>query len=42
MVRETITRLLRRFERQGWVRTGRARVDILDATALRALAAEPR
>ena len=37
-----INRLLKRLERQGWVRTGRARVDILDAAALRALAAGPR
>ena len=41
-VREIVTRLLRRFERQGWVRTGRERIDILDAAALRALAAGPR
>lgn len=41
-VREIVTRLLKRFERQGWVRTGRERVDILDAAALRALAAGPR
>ena len=40
--REIVTRLLKRFERQGWVRTGRERVDILDAAALRALAAGPR
>jgi len=38
-VREIVTRLLRRFERAGWVAIGRERVDILDATALRALAA---
>ena len=37
-----LTRLLKRFERQGWVRTGRERVDILDAAALRALAAGSR
>jgi len=41
-VREIVTRLLKRFERQGWVRTGRERVDILDAAALRALAAGSR
>mgnify|MGYP003738900187 CR=1 FL=1 len=41
-VREIVTRLLKRFERAGWVRTGRERVDIIDAAALRALAAGPR
>lgn len=41
-VREMVTRLLKRFEGQGWVRTGRERVDILDAAALRSLAAGPR
>lgn len=41
-VREMITRLLKRFDNQGWVRTGRERVDILDAAALRALASGPR
>jgi len=41
-VREIVTRLLKRFERAGWVRTGRERVDIVDAPALRALAAGPR
>jgi CRP/FNR family transcriptional regulator len=38
-VREIVTRLLKRFERQGWVRIGRERVEIADAAALRALAA---
>lgn len=38
-VREIVSRLLARFERAGWVRLGRERVDILDATALRALSA---
>jgi len=38
-VREIVTRLLRRFERAGWVAVGRERVDIRDAAALRALAA---
>ena len=37
-VREIVTRLLTRFERDGWIRLGRERVDILDAAALRALA----
>jgi len=37
-VREIITRLLKRFERAGWVTIGRERVAILDAPALRALA----
>lgn len=37
-VREIVSRLLSRFERAGWVRLGRERVDLLDAAALRALA----
>lgn len=38
-VREIVTRLLKRFERQGWVRVGRERIEVADAAALRALAA---
>ena len=38
-VREIVTRLLKRFERAGWVAIGRERVQILDAGALRSLAA---
>jgi CRP/FNR family transcriptional regulator len=38
-VREIVTRLLRRFERDGWIELGRERVRILDGGALRALAA---
>ena len=38
-VREIVTRLLKRFERLGCVRLGRERIEILDSTALRALAA---
>jgi CRP/FNR family transcriptional regulator len=38
-VREMVTRLLRRFEREGWVRLGRERIELLDAVALRRLAA---
>lgn len=38
-VREIVTRLLKRFERAGWVALGRERIDILDPGALRALAA---
>jgi CRP/FNR family transcriptional regulator, anaerobic regulatory protein len=38
-VREIVTRLLSRFERAGWVRLARERIDILDAPALRAVAA---
>lgn len=34
-VREAVTRLLRRFEQQGWVRLGRERIEVLDAGALR-------
>ena len=37
-VREIVTRLLKRFERAGWLRLGRERIDLLDAVALRALA----
>lgn len=38
-VREMVTRLLRRFERAGWVELARERIHIRDAAALRALAA---
>ncbi len=38
-VREIVTRLLKRFERQGWVRLGRERIEIVDPGALRGLAA---
>ena len=38
-VREIVTRLLRQFERSGWIRTGRERIEILDSSALRTLAA---
>lgn len=37
-VREIVTRLLKRFERAGWLRLGRERIEVLDAAALRALA----
>lgn len=37
-VREIVSRLLSRFERAGWVRLGRERIDVLDPAALRALA----
>ena len=37
-VREIVTRLLKRFERAGWVRLARERIDVLDSPALRALA----
>lgn len=37
--REIVTRLLRRFELQGWVRLGRERIELHDAAALRTLAA---
>lgn len=40
-VREIVTRLLKRFERQGWLRLGRERIEVLDAPALRALADGP-
>src|SRR5512133_801895 len=35
-VREIVTRLLRRFEREGWVELSRERIRILDSPALRA------
>lgn len=38
-VREIVSRVLSRFERAGWVSLGRERVDVLDAAALRAVAA---
>jgi CRP/FNR family transcriptional regulator len=37
-VREIVTRLLKRFERSGWVSIGRERIEIVDAAALRQLA----
>jgi CRP/FNR family transcriptional regulator len=38
-VREIVTRLLRRFEREGWVTLGREQIHIADGAALRGLAA---
>jgi CRP/FNR family transcriptional regulator, anaerobic regulatory protein len=38
-VREIVTRLLRRFERAGWLTLGRERIELHDAAALRRLAA---
>ncbi|MBX3603797.1 MAG: Crp/Fnr family transcriptional regulator [Piscinibacter sp.] len=38
-VREIVTRLLRRFERSGWLELGRERITLLDPAALRRLAA---
>lgn len=37
-VREIVTRLLRRFEREGWVALSRERIRIVDSAALRGLA----
>lgn len=37
-VREIVTRLLRQFERAGWVRVTRERIELLDAAALRHVA----
>lgn len=37
-VREIVTRLLRRFEREGWVRLGREHIQIINSAALRELA----
>lgn len=41
-VREIVTRLLKRFEQAGWLAMARERVTVLDAAALRTLAAGPR
>jgi CRP/FNR family transcriptional regulator len=41
-VREIVTRLLRRFERAGWLALARERIELLDAPALRQLAAGGR
>ena len=38
-VREIVSRLLRRFEREGWVTLSRERIHISDSAALRAVAA---
>jgi CRP/FNR family transcriptional regulator len=38
-VREIVTRLLRRFERAGWLALGRERIELRDAVALRRVAA---
>ena len=37
--REIVTRLLKRFETAGWVSLGRERIELLDAAALRTVAA---
>jgi CRP/FNR family transcriptional regulator len=37
-VREIVTRLLKRFERAGWVGLARERIDVLDSAALRVMA----
>lgn len=37
-VREIVTRLLKQFERAGWIRVTRERTELLDAAALRHLA----
>lgn len=37
-VREIVSRLLKRFERAGWIAVARERIDLLDAAALRAVA----
>jgi len=39
-LREIVSRLLKNFESQGWVRLGREQIEVLDAAALRQLAAE--
>lgn len=38
-VREIVSRLLKRFERAGWISVSRERIDLRNAAALRALAA---
>ena len=40
-VREIVSRLLRRFERDGWVVLGRERVEVADAAALQQMGAGP-
>jgi CRP/FNR family transcriptional regulator, anaerobic regulatory protein len=37
-VREMVTRLLKRFEREGWLQLSRERIRIVDSAALRRLA----
>ena len=39
-VREIVTRLLKQFERSGWVRLARERIELVDAAALRRVAAD--
>jgi CRP/FNR family transcriptional regulator len=39
-VREIVTRLLRRFEREGWVSLGREQIQIVNSAALRAMASD--
>lgn len=39
--REIVSRLLRRFEREGWIACSRERIRILDAQALRAASSAP-
>ncbi|MDD5031073.1 MAG: Crp/Fnr family transcriptional regulator [Rhodoferax sp.] len=39
-VREIVTRLLRRFEREGWVALGREQITIVNSVALRALVSD--
>jgi CRP/FNR family transcriptional regulator len=38
-VREIVSRLLRRFERDGLVRLGRERIEVVDATGLQRVCA---
>jgi len=40
-VREIITRLLRRFEREGWVALGREQIKIINPAALRTMVSTP-
>ena len=40
-VREIVTRLLKRFERAGWLELGRERIELRDPAALRQLAGGP-
>ena len=41
-VREIVSRLLARFERAGWIRASRERIEVLDPAALRAAAGPDR
>jgi CRP/FNR family transcriptional regulator len=41
-VREIVSRLMKQFEEQGWIRLGREKIEVLDAGALRNFSTSPR